>query len=152
MSDLTPAQAERRGWMSVLAKAPTADLARLWAAVDAVPAFDWLRAPETGGVMVRGRAGGTGAPFNLGEMTVTRCSLQLAGGEVGHAYVQGRDRAKAQTAALVDALMQTARAEEMRRLVIAPLETAMTGAKQARAARAAATKVDFFTMVRGENS
>ena len=92
--ELTQAEAARRGWMSLMAKAPSARLAELWEARGDVPVFDWLRAPEVGGMMVRGRAGGTGAAFNLGEMTVTRCALKLADGRVGHAMVQGRDRRK----------------------------------------------------------
>ena len=133
-------QTARREWMGVLARAPAADLARLWAAWGPAPGFVWLRPPETGTVMLRGRAGGTGAPFNLGEMTVTRAALRLECGAVGHAWVQGRDRAKTETAALVDALMQTDAAEALGDRVIAPL----------RAAKAAATQVEFFTMVRGE--
>lgn len=143
---------ERKTWMSLLAKAPAEALAQHWAALDLAPGFDWLRAPEIGGAMVRGRMGGTGAPFNIGEMTVTRCSLKLRdGGAVGHAYVQGRDKAKAETAALIDALMQTAAADQVRKAVLEPLSQAMATAKAARAAKAAATKVDFFTMVRGED-
>lgn len=84
-------------------------------------------------------------------MTVTRCSLKLLGGEVGHAYVQGRDKAHATRAALVDALMQTAQAAAVRRHVLNPLEQLMTQARGTRAAKAAATKVDFFTMARGED-
>ena len=83
----------RRGWMGLLARAPAARLAGVFDPLGAAPGFEWLRAPETGGVMVRGRLGGTGAPFNLGEMTVTRCSLSLKDGTVGHAYVQGRSKA-----------------------------------------------------------
>jgi len=141
----------RQGWISLLAKAPAEALARRWAALGIAPAFTWLRAPEIGGVMVRGRMGGTGAPFNLGEMTVTRCALRLEGGAVGHAYVQGRDKAKAEQAALLDALMQTDAAAELREKVLAPLAAEMDAAAAARAARAAATKVEFFTMVRGED-
>lgn len=142
----------RKSWMSLMAKAPAAALARHWAQLGAAPEFDWLRAPEVGSVMVRGRAGGTGAPFNLGEVTVTRCSLRLAeGGPVGHAYVQGRDKAKAEQAALVDALMQTDRAQAVRAAVLDPLEAEVAAAKTTRAAKAAATRVDFFTMVRGED-
>jgi phosphonate C-P lyase system protein PhnG len=96
---------DRQRWMSLLAKAPEALLDRLWRR-SGRPAFDWVRPPEVGSVMVRGRTGGTGAAFNLGEMTVTRCVLRLASGETGHAYVQGRAKAKARQAALVDALMQ----------------------------------------------
>lgn len=140
----------RRGWMGLLARAPAARLAGVFDPLGAAPGFEWLRAPETGGVMVRGRTGGTGAPFNMGEMTVTRCALRLETGEVGHAYVQGRDKAHAERAALVDALMQGPRAAELREAVLAPLAEAEAAARRGRAARAAATKVDFFTMVRGE--
>lgn len=145
------AEEERKGWMGLLAKAPPEELAHLWAEYGQAPDFAWLRAPEAGGVMVRGRAGATGAPFNLGEMTVTRCSLRLDSGEVGHAYVQGRDKDHARRAALVDALMQTAQAGAVRAAILDPLAHALAGARAARAARAAATKVDFFTMARGED-
>ena len=142
---------ERKAWMSLLAKAPAAELARLWEAFGDEPGHEWLRAPEAGGVMVRGRAGATGAPFNLGEMTVTRCSLKLDGGAVGHAYVQGRDKRQARQAALVDALMQTGAADSIGAAIVAPLKGAAADRAEGRAARAAATKVEFFTMVRGEN-
>lgn len=141
----------RRDWMGLLARAPAARLKALWQEAGTAPDFAWLRAPEAGAVMVRGRAGATGAPFNLGEMTVTRCSLRLASGEVGHAYVQGRDRDKARIAALVDALMQTAAASRLRGAVLEPLAAAQAEARRDRAARAAATKVEFFTMVRGDD-
>ncbi|WP_306006402.1 phosphonate C-P lyase system protein PhnG [Aquicoccus porphyridii] len=141
----------RKGWMSLLAKSPPARLAALTGEMTDWPGFEWLRPPETGGVMVRGRTGGTGAPFNLGEMTVTRCALRLATGEVGHGYVQGRDKAHAERAAMIDAMMQTDRADTLRRAVLDPLATQMQANKASRAAKAAATKVDFFTMVRGED-
>lgn len=139
--------AERQGWMGLLARAPAERLAAL---MPPAPGFDWLRAPEIGGVMMRGRAGGTGGPFNLGEVTVTRCALRLGSGEVGHACVMGRDKAHAQRAALVDALMQGAMAAAIRAQVLDPLARDEDARRSARAARAAATKVDFFTMVRGE--
>ena len=141
----------RRGWMSPLAKAPPTRLDALFEGVGTRPDFTWLRPPEIGGVMLRGRMGGTGAPFNLGEMSVTRCALKLETGEVGHAYVQGRDKAHATRAALVDALMQTDRADEIADRILDPLAAETQAAKAVRAAKAAATKVDFFTMVRGED-
>jgi alpha-D-ribose 1-methylphosphonate 5-triphosphate synthase subunit PhnG len=144
-------QSTRKAWMGLLAKAPADQLKALWAATGLTPDHTTLRAPEVGGVMLRGRMGGTGAPFNLGEMTVTRCSLKLAGGAVGHSYVQGRDKDKARIAALIDALMQTDAAMTLRGAILVPLETAMAEATRSRAAKAAATKVDFFTMVRGED-
>lgn len=141
----------RKAWMRVLAKAPEGRVAALLDAAMTRPAFSWLRAPEIGSAMVRARAGGTGAPFNLGEMTVTRCALNLETGEVGHAYLQGRRKACAEAAALVDALMQTPAADTLRNSVLTPLEEEQKAAKASRAAKAAATKVDFFTMVRGED-
>lgn len=141
----------RRAWMGLLAQANEAELARLWLDFGAKPAFDWLRVPEAGGVMVRGRMGGSGAAFNLGEMTVTRCALTLNDGTVGHAYVQGRSKPKAEIAAQIDALMQTEVAADLRAAVLAPLQAAKQATKEARAAKAAATKVEFFTMVRGED-
>ena len=143
--------AARQDWMGLLARAPEGVLMTLWDRYTARPSFEWLRSPEVGGVMVRGRAGGTGAPFNLGEMTVTRCSLVLADGTVGHGYVQGRSRPKAEVAALIDALLQTSAANAVREQVIIPLKDQMQAIKSDRAAKAAATKVEFFTMVRGED-
>lgn len=142
---------DRPTWMGLLARAPEEKLSALWQQYGDTPAFDWLRAPETGAVMLRGRAGGTGAPFNLGEMTVTRASLNLPCGAVGHAWVQGRSREKARQAALIDALMQTDAAAHLTRTILAPLAVAEADRKAARAGRAAATKVEFFTMVRGED-
>ncbi|WP_233677923.1 phosphonate C-P lyase system protein PhnG [Rhodobacter flavimaris] len=141
-------QTRRQEWMGVLARARPAQLAAL---LPDLPAHDYLRAPETGCVMVRGRIGGAGAPFNLGEMTVTRCALKIDGGAVGHGYVQGRDKMHAMRAALVDALMQGNDAGRIEAEVLAPLRAEQSGQRLARAERAAATKVEFFTMVRGED-
>lgn len=150
-ADPAPELRTRRDWMGLLARAPADRLAAHWAVLGDAPAFSWLRRPETGGVMVRGRAGGTGAPFNIGEMTVTRCALRLEDGTVGHAYVQGRDKAHAERAALVDALMHTEAAPRIEASVLRPLAEEAGAARTARAARAAATRVEFFTMARGED-
>ena len=141
----------RKAWMSLLARAPAGRIAVLLDAAMDRPTFKWLRVPEIGSTMVQGRAGGTGAPFNLGELTVTRCALTLETGEVGHAYIQGRRKADAEAAALVDALMQGRAAEQVRAAVLDPLETELAAKRSTRAAKAAATKVEFFTMTRGED-
>ncbi|WP_197919260.1 phosphonate C-P lyase system protein PhnG [Thiosulfatihalobacter marinus] len=151
MKDTFDENAERKAWMGLLARAPEGRVATLLDAAMTRPEFTWLRAPEIGSTMVRGRAGGTGAPFNIGEMTVTRCALTLASGEVGHAYIQGRRKSDAEAAALVDALMQGASAGAVRKAVLDPLAMEQTAAKTARAEKAAATKVEFFTMARGED-
>ena len=148
----TPETETRRAWLSLLAQAPADRLAALWADLGPAPAHEILRAPEPGAVMVRGRMGGTGAAFNLGEVTVTRCSVRLGTGQVGHAWVQGLDRTKARTAALVDALMQTDAAARIEAAVLAPLRAEARARDAARAARAAATRVEFFTLVRGEDA
>jgi alpha-D-ribose 1-methylphosphonate 5-triphosphate synthase subunit PhnG len=143
--------AARAGWMATLAQADPSALEGAFAALGAAPDYEWLRVPERGAAMIRGRAGGVGAPFNLGEMTVTRCALTLPCGAVGHAYVPGRDGGHATRAAICDALMQTDRADQVTALVLAPLRAAAAAAAAHRAGRAEGTKVDFFTMVRGED-
>ena len=151
MKDTFDENANRKAWMGLLAKAPEGRVAALLDAAMERPGFSWLRAPEVGSTMVRARAGGTGAPFNLGEMTVTRCALTLDSGEVGHAYLQGRRKSDAEAAALVDALMQGPAAEQVRTTVLDPLESEQATRKSERAAKAAATRVEFFTMARGED-
>ena len=141
----------RKEWMGVLARAPAGRVSELTVDIGGDDALAFLRPPEIGSVMVRGCSGGTGAPFNLGEMTVTRCSVKLACGAVGHAYVQGRRKDDAARAALVDALLQTGRGDEIRARVIDPLKAEEIARRRARSAKAAATKVEFFTMVRGED-
>ncbi|MEO0682642.1 MAG: phosphonate C-P lyase system protein PhnG, partial [Pseudomonadota bacterium] len=116
-----PETAARKGWMSVLAQAPAPRLMALWDGLGAPPEHAVLRPPEIGAVMVRGRAGGDGAAFNLGEMTVTRCSVRLATGEVGHAWRPGRDREAARAAALADALLQGPQAARVEAALVAPL-------------------------------
>lgn len=139
----------RKDWMAVVAKA---DPARLAALMPDLPDHSFLRRPEVGAVMVQGRAGGTGAPFNLGEITVTRCSVQLADGSVGHAWVQGRDGPHATRAAIVDALMQAPQAAVLGQGVLDVLQHESQAKRQVRSEKAAATKVDFFTLVRGEDA
>ncbi|MCX7300411.1 MAG: phosphonate C-P lyase system protein PhnG [Rhodobacterales bacterium] len=141
--------AERREWLGLMAQALPGRVVALSEGLTAE--FAWLRRPEIGTVMVRGRTAGTGAPFNLGEITVTRASVQLEVGPVGHGYVQGREKKAAERAALVDALMQTEQAGAVRAQVIAPLAVEAAEAARSRAAKAAATKVEFFTLVRGED-
>jgi len=141
----------RQDWLGLLARAPHDRLIALCAEAGLAVRFDWLRQPEIGTVMIRGRAGATGAPFNLGEMTVTRAALQLVGGEVGHGHVQGRSKAAAECAALVDALMQTERAADLTARILDPIAAELSGRAAIRAAKAAATKVEFFTLMRGED-
>lgn len=139
-------QAARQRWMAILARASAQELAAKLAELPPLSPYETLRAPETGLVMVRGRAGGDGDAFNIGEMTVTRCALRL-GAHVGHAYIAGRDHAKARLAALLDAALQdSALNKDYMEVVVEPLAAAQQGARAAEARKAAATRVDFFTM------
>src|SRR4051794_8982501 len=99
-------QAHRKAAMAVLAHSEASEIARHLEAI-ALPAYENLREPENGLVMVRGRIGGDGAPFNLGEATVSRAAVRLGSGEVGFGYTLGRDPDKARMIALCDALIQT---------------------------------------------
>ena len=141
---------ERQRVMAALAAAPTRALAEIWDEWADKPQTQRVRGPETGLVMVRGRTGGGGSPFNLGEATVTRATVRLPGGEIGHSYALGRDGEKAVVAATLDALWQTeARQRVMDAVVV--LEQAALDADAQRRAETAATRVNFFTMVRGED-
>ena len=147
----TADRSARQRWMSVLAKAAPADLEARWQSFGEAPSWACLRPPETGMVMVRGRAGGTGQRFNLGEMTVTRCAVALDGGATGFGYVAGRDRRHAELAAVVDALMQDpARRQIVEQRIIEPLLNQQQAVRRAAARKTAATKVDFLTLVRGD--
>jgi alpha-D-ribose 1-methylphosphonate 5-triphosphate synthase subunit PhnG len=133
--------------MGVLARAGGDEIRARLASLPPLPPHARLRGPETGLVMLRGRAGGDGAAFNLSEMTVTRCAVSLPGGTVGHAYVAGRDQQKAELAAVLDAALQDpGRQADLLDAVIAPLADAEADARAAEARKAAATRVQFFTM------
>jgi alpha-D-ribose 1-methylphosphonate 5-triphosphate synthase subunit PhnG len=142
----------RREWVGVLARAPLPLLERGLQQLGesaALPDRSWLRRPETGLVMLRGRIGGTGERFNLGEMTVTRCALRVESGEVGVAYVGGRSHRKAELAALADALLQSARWRDGARQKLIEPARAHLEAQAARGRRKAqATRVEFFTLAR----
>lgn len=138
---------ERRRWMAVLARASGEEIAARLAASTPLPAYTRLRGPEAGLIMVRGRIGGGGGAFNLGEMTVTRCTVRTESGLIGHAYVAGRDARQAELAALVDAMMQDPGAEPaLQADVITPLASGQQKRRDDVAAKAAATQVQFFAM------
>ncbi len=136
---------QRKHWMAVLARAKAPEVeAHL---PGSLPPHTRLRGPEVGLAMVRGRAGGTGAAFNLGEMTVTRCTVRDEAGRVGHAVIAGRDPQQAELAAALDAALQDpTRQDGLLQAVIAPLHAAQQAARAVTAGKAAATRVQFFTL------
>ena len=144
-------QSRRRGVMTVLTRSDAAEIALHLDSLGPLPANEDLRPPESGLVMVRGRIGGDGPPFNFGEATVTRAAVKLETGETGFGYVLGRDLAKARLVALCDALVQNATYRNViERNVVAPIRTRVDAARQRKQQQVAATKVEFFTLVRGE--
>lgn len=140
--------ANRQYWMSVLARADLSDLETYWQNLAHPPTFRHLRKPEIGMAMVRGRAGGTGSPFNLGEITLTRCVVELGGSAQGFGYVAGRSRRHAELAALFDGLMQED-SNKHGAALIQPLYEQWLARREEVSRKAATTKVNFMTMVRG---
>ncbi|CAM3187692.1 phosphonate C-P lyase system protein PhnG [Pseudomonas floridensis] len=152
---LDSATRARQRWMGVLARAhadePGRDLLSRHEAALRDTDYQLIRAPEIGMTLVRGRMGGTGAAFNLGEMSVTRCVVRLADGRTGYSYLAGRDKRHAELAALADAHLQGPQQADWLADLIEPLAQAQALRKAEKEAATAATKVEFFTLVRGED-
>ena len=144
-----PQIATRQRWMGVLARAGTSLAA--YEALLRDTEYRLIRAPEIGMSLVRGRMGGTGSPFNLGEMSVTRCVVRLADGRTGYSYVAGRDKQHAELAALADAHLQGAEQLHWLSRLIDPLAAAQRAQQAAKSAETATTQVEFLTLVRGED-
>lgn len=141
----------RRRIIEVLAKAEQSVLEDAWSALDPKPTHSAVRGPESGLVMIRGRMGGGGAPFNLGEATVSRATVRLATGEIGFGQTLGLAPRKAELAAIFDALAQREEHAPTVASLIAAIESGTAERDAERRRRTAATRVDFFTMVRGED-
>ena len=157
--DQDQAVAARQRWMRVLARTPAPELERVFEEAvgrildqgGSAPGYEFLRRPETGLVMVRGRMDATGRRFNLGEMTMTRCAVQV-NGLAGFGYVAGRRPRHAELAALFDGLLQDEKQRDgLLKAVVGPLETRARTRQERDVAKTAATKVEFFTMVRGDD-
>lgn len=145
-------RSERQQWMAVLANSDSDQLQGIWQSLQLEPEYQFIRQPETGLTMLRGRIGGSGQPFNMGEMTLTRCAVRLNSGTLGVGYIAGRSKQHALTAALADALLQEESSTRvLQRQLIAPLQQRLTEIRDQRNAEANSTRVDFFTLVRGED-
>ena len=150
-----PPHSARQKWMALLARALRSELEEAWAALPEGVSYSHMRKPECGLVMVRGRAGGTGDPFNLGEMTVARCVVRLddPNHTIGHAYIAGRDLRHAELAAAFDAIFQLrGETHAVKDPLLTAIRARLTRQQREKAAEVAATRVDFFTMVREQGS
>lgn len=157
VESLPKSSSMRAAWMATLAKADLADLEQFYQVLGEVPAYQYLRSPEIGLTMVRGRIEGTGQPFNLGEITLTRCVVQIVGANsdetiAGFGYVAGRSQRHAELAALYDALLQHPDWHvTVWREVMQPLQTAAQARSEQIQAQVESTRVNFFTLKRGES-
>jgi alpha-D-ribose 1-methylphosphonate 5-triphosphate synthase subunit PhnG len=142
--------AARRRAMVVCAQADRRELDAALARVGYAGEVHDLRRPEVGLVVARGRMGGDGRPFNFGEATVARATVRLETGETGFAYQLGRDLGKARCAAILDALLQSSRREAVES-ALAPIAARQASERALHERQVAATRVNFFTMVRGED-
>lgn len=146
-----PTVQDRQRWLAVLARANVDALAQAWAAIPDKPHYIFLRSPETGLAQIRARAGGTGQQFNVGEVTLSRCTVLLEDGEVGVGYVTGRDKRHAELVAVFDAMLQAPiQGRQLQADVIDVLAATQTQQERRAAESAATSKVNFFTMVRGD--
>lgn len=142
----------RQHWMSVLASANFEQLSQYWQVQRLSPDYQLIRAPEIGLAQVQARMGATGKRFNMGDVTVTRCVLKLANGNLGYSYLSGRNKGHAELAAVIDALMQSENYQEaLMQSIIEPLQAKRVEQQQQRQQQVASSKVDFFTLVRGED-
>jgi alpha-D-ribose 1-methylphosphonate 5-triphosphate synthase subunit PhnG len=151
MTTMTAEISQRQRWMAVLARAAVDDLAGIFDRHEDVLAATVLKVPETGTVMVEARAGGSGRRFNAGEATVTRCVVQFPSGALGVCYALGADRRKARLAAMIDGLLQDRTWHARLAPEIDRLAAVQAAARELASRKAAATKVDFFTLVRGHD-
>lgn len=141
----------RRQWLAVLARASRPELEEALKRLGNQLEVEHIRPAEPGMVMLRGRIGGTGDAFNLGEATVTRCALRVGASAMGVGYTLGRDRRKAEVIAIFDALLQNPERQlQLEREVVGPLASRQTALRNAASRSASSSKVEFFTFVRGE--
>ena len=142
----------RQHWLSVLAFSPVVELEKRWQTLNLYPQYALQRAAEIGLTRLQARMGGTGKRFVLGDMTITRAVVRLADGTCGYSYVAGRDKAHAERCAVIDALLQQPENHDrLQEHLITPLAAQRAELCEQRAREIASSKVDFFTLVRGDN-
>lgn len=144
---------QRSRWMAVLAHSLPHELASRWAELELAPQYQVIRQPETGLVQIQARMGATGQRFFAGDTTITRAVVQLSNGIYGYSYLLGRDKAHAERCAAIDALMQDkAHFHALQETLIAPLADNREQRLAKRRAEVNTSRVDFFTLVRGDNA
>ncbi|MGM3183317.1 phosphonate C-P lyase system protein PhnG [Dickeya oryzae] len=146
-------QNPRQRWLSVLAHSDVEQLQQHWLSLALQPSWQLLRAPEIGLTRLQARMGATGNRFVLGDVTVTRAVVRLDDGTCGYSYVMGRNKPHAELCALIDGLLQQQGTQSaLYQQLIVPLAATHDELRQQRAREIASSKVDFFTLVRGDNA
>lgn len=137
----------RQTWLGILSRSDTDVLSGCLENAPPLPGYSLLRGPEIGMSMVRGRAGGGGGAFNLGEITLARCSVRDEAGRIGHGYAAGRDTQRVTLIARLDAALQDAALYLVyEQAVLVPLAMVEQARRDTIAAKAAATDVQFLTL------
>jgi len=143
----------RQRWMSVLAHSQPTALRERLRVLNVAPEYETIRAPEIGLVQIQARMGGTGERFFAGDATLTRSVIRLKSGTLGYSYQLGRDKQHAEQCAVIDALLQEpTHFQSLMETLIAPLEADRAARIAARQAEVNTSRVDFFTLVRGDNA
>jgi alpha-D-ribose 1-methylphosphonate 5-triphosphate synthase subunit PhnG len=144
-------QNDRKKLLSVLAKSSKNHIVDQWKSLNISTDYKFLKKPEIGMVMVRARAAGHGENFNMGEMTVTRCVVQLDSNEIGYGYTAGREKEKSKLIAIIDALFQKeAFRDVISSNILQPLIVLQEKKETHNKIKTDTSKVNFFTMVRGD--
>lgn len=151
LNGLEKSAGNRARRISLLARATGEELGAVLRPLPEVASAKPVRGPETGLIMLRGRIGGGGNPFNLGEATVTRATVRLSTGEIGHAQRLGTDSEATRLCAIADALGETDRHQALIEALLSTIETRLADEASVLERETAATRVDFFTLVRGED-
>jgi alpha-D-ribose 1-methylphosphonate 5-triphosphate synthase subunit PhnG len=142
----------RKEWLGILARASTDELEKLLSPLISTLKMRWVRPPEIGMIMLRARIGGIGDLFNMGEATITRCAVQLEPGALGIGYTLGREKRKAELIAIADALLQdTLVQNKLLQTIISTIKSNQTERIHQEQSEMAKSKVEFFTMVRGDS-
>ena len=143
----------RQRWMRVLAHSQPVALASRMSALNLTPDYETLRTPEIGLVQIQARMGGPGERFFAGDAALTRAVIRLTSGTLGYSYVLGRDKPHAERCAVIDALLQEhPHFQTLMETLIAPLEADLAARTAVRQAQVNTSRVDFFTLVRGDNA
>lgn len=141
--------ANRQQYLSLISLFNEATLKAILADVT-VPDYQFLKPPTIGSLMLRGKTESVGKQFNLGEATMTQCVLRLTDSHtVGYGYVLGRNKEKATLCASIDAMMQENPQALLPKLTEA--QNTLMAERQASQQDVQKTKVNFFTLVRGED-